>query len=412
MRWLVQLRWGALVIQGLVVLVASRLLQASLHLVPVVSLLGLSTLSNLLLMLWLRRQSEVSSRTIGGVLLADISLLTGLLYFSGGSSNPFTIFYLVYVVLAAVVLGPRWSWGTALGSMTCFGALFSYHAALPEGPHQMHDMHNFSGHLYGMWAAFALAAALIAWFVTRLTGALRTRERELQVAREMAAHNVRLAELTTLAAGAAHELSTPLGTILVVASEVLNQAEGAGDVALAGDARLIRQEVTRCRSILDRMGTQSTAELVEKVEEISCEALFAELQAGFSELPPERLHLATAPTGTVIHSGRTSLLQVLSALINNALQASPDGGEVTVGVHTTPGWIHFRVEDHGVGMSEDLLGRVGTPFYSTREPGHGMGLGLFLARVYAERMGGRLLLQSAQEMGTVATLELPAAKGT
>jgi two-component system sensor histidine kinase RegB len=104
---------------------------------------------------------------------------------------------------------------------------------------------------------------------------------------------------------------------------------------------------------------------------------------------------------------RAGLVQVLLSLVKNAFDATSGSAPVTIDVEARNGVLTFVVQDEGQGMSQETLHRAGEPFYTTKEAGRGLGLGLFLARAFAERCGGSLSLRS--DRGTTATLELPAA---
>ena len=100
--------------------------------------------------------------------------------------------------------------------------------------------------------------------------------------------------------------------------------------------------------------------------------------------------------------------QAVAILVDNALAVSPGGKGVRLCIHAAGGHIFFDVRDQGPGMSEEVARRAGEPFFTTKPPGKGMGLGLFLARLVAEKLGGRLRFESRPGEGTCATLELPA----
>ena len=219
-------------------------------------LVSMTVASNVALALWLRRETEFPPRTMGLVLAADTFVLSALLYSSGGPSNPFSVLYLVHVTLAALVLGMRWAAAVVVLSAVLYATLFFAHVPVAGMGHAHHGGSAFSVHLQGMWIAFTVAASLIAYFVARVAAALRDRESDLARAQALATRTEKLASLTTLAAGAAHELGTPLGTI-AVASKELERSIGVNPVEAMDDARLIRTEVDRCRAIVQRMSAQA-----------------------------------------------------------------------------------------------------------------------------------------------------------
>ena len=405
--WLVRLRWGAVLGQTATIAVAIFGLDLQLPIFPLALLVGVTVVSNGLLAARLRMVDDVSTRTIGLVLAADVFVLSGLLYCSGGPSNPFSVMYLVHVTLAALVLGVRWAGAMVALSAVLYAALFFWHVPVAELSHAHHHGPSpFSVHLQGMWIAFTIAASLIAYFVARVAGALRARENELARARAMAARSEKLASLTTLAAGAAHELGTPLGTIAIASKELERTIRSNADEAI-DDARLIRTEVERCRAIVRRMAAQAGETMGEIPRLTTSEEIFRACIDRLGRDASENV-VVEASDGVPFSCPTEGTIQVLLSLVQNARWAvRAAGGKVVLSSTFTPERVRLVVTDDGVGIAEDVLSRIGEPFVTTKPPGEGMGLGLFLARTFAERWGGSFALESSNGQGTTATLELP-----
>ncbi len=404
--WLVRLRWHAAAGQAVTVAVAVQWLELALPVGPLLALVATTAVSNLLLALWLHRAPSVRPGLLGAVLAFDTALLTGLLALSGGPANPFGMLYLVHVTLAAIVLGPRWTALIALLSMLGSTSLFALHVPLPEtvslpGTHGLGSLH-----VVGMWVAFTLTTLIIAFVVARVAAALRDRQAALARTQRLAARAEKLASLSTLAAGAAHELGTPLGTIAIAASEldalILEEPQEALE-----DARLIRDEVERCRDILERMSARAGQTLGEVPEQTTPGAILARLREQLGAAEQARLRLEPGPDVPLWCPVR-GLVQVLTNLVRNGLHASEASqASVVVSAHPEADRLRFVVEDRGTGIPRALLPRMGEPFFTTKPAGQGMGLGLFLTQTYAELCGGRLELSSEEGHGTRVTLELP-----
>jgi len=233
LAWLCHLRWLAVVGQVLACVVAAGAAHLPVSVRPVALVIALTALSNVAVILHIRR-NEPARWLVPGILLLDVLLLTALLYFNGGSHNPFAALYLVHVAMAVVVAPAVWTWIIVAAVAGGYGTLSFGH--VPGSglllPHDATSLLN--------WVALVLVAVVIAYFIGRLTRSLRMRERQLADLREQSSRNERLAALTTLAAGAAHELGTPLATIAVVAKE-LELACSRSSNGIGDDARLIRQ---------------------------------------------------------------------------------------------------------------------------------------------------------------------------
>lgn len=404
LEWLVRLRWGAVLGQLATIGIARALLGTEVPLARMLVIVAALAASNAALAA-LRGRTARPAALCGIALTLDTLLLSALLHATGGPYNPFGVLYLVHITLAAVVLGARWTWFLAALSVGCYGLLFFFHRSVEHLDHGGPEMNL---HLQGMWVAFTVAALLTASFVVKLASALERRDAAIADMRERAARSERLAAVTTLAAGAAHELGTPLATIAVAAKELERRVRtlpSAQSDLLLEDAALIRTELDRCRAILNRLGADSGQPPGEAPVELPLAALTSAVADLFPARQRERLQLAS-PAGAHARLPRAAFLQVAQSLVRNALDAST--GAVVLRLDVAGSALRMLVRDHGSGMSADVLARVGEPFFSTKGPGAGLGLGVFIARSLTDQMGGRLEFESAPGSGTTARVEIPA----
>jgi two-component system sensor histidine kinase RegB len=259
-----------------------------------------------------------------------------------------------------------------------------------------------------MWVAFATAALLISFFVGKVSAEARRKDQELLLMQKRLARNERLASLVTLSAGAAHEIATPLSTIAVTAKEI-EQQPGLEkiDPGLVEDAQLIRSQVERCRVILERMGAQGADPLGEAPTATQFLELLSQVRARFPDDVNRILIEVDEGQSSFCVLPRRAAVEALAALVKNALDASGQDEPVTLQARPTFGRIRFLIRDQGVGMTPEVLERVSEPFFTTKPTGKGMGLGAFLAHLFAQRLGGELSFDSQPGRGCTAVLELP-----
>jgi two-component system sensor histidine kinase RegB len=400
-RRLMAMRWIAIAIQLAFVLVVSAFFDAPISLAPVLAICTLQAVLNLPI-LW-RRVAATASEPVAAFaqMLIDILALTGIAYFAGGASSPLISLYLPLIAVAATILPPRPASVLAAISIGCYSLVSLVHA-----PTHVHDpVEAFRSHLIGMWVIFVCSALTISWFVVRLNATIRSRDAALAAARETALRNERVVALGNLAAGAAHELGTPLATMAVVVGELANDPSLSPQVK--SDVELALAQVRECKRIITRLAARAGSSRAEAVQPVSADAWIEQLVERWRLQRPQvvpEVRIEGAIPGPRIAADVT-LEQALLNLFNNAADASPG----QVGIHA--GWdsqhVQVDVLDRGKGIPPEIAGRLGLDLVSTRDEGAGMGVVLALSAV--EQSGGTLSFTSRADGGTLAKVLLPLA---
>ncbi len=404
LTWVGRLRWLAFCGQSGAILLSYLWLEIDLPLLPLILIVLTTAVSNLALIQTLHRVPNLPRLLVPGVLLFDVALLTALLALTGGPRNPFCELYLVHVSMAVVLLGARGTWTIVLLTLAAYLSLFKFHRPLVwEGAESQQLL------TMGHWVALAVTSGLVAYFLGKLRSTLQMRDRQVALMRRDVLRSEQLASLTTLAAGAAHELGSPLATIAVIARELERETEkGIRTERSLEDVRLIRSEVDRCRRILDRMHLGGAQAKDEQAELYKYEEVVEILQEEVGEALFNNLNTYLDPFDDEIEIHSIAWAQTAQILIQNAIEATPEGRpQVDLHLKVVDGHLVVKVNDYGEGMTPEQLKRAGEPFVTTKSPQHGMGLGLYLARLLAEHHGARLSLRSKADVGTQAELLWP-----
>lgn len=399
-RWLTALRWAAVVGQTTTVICVTTILGVNLPLLPLALILSAEFLLNLVAWHRGRTQTRLHEAELASWVGLDLVSFTAILYFTGGPSNPFNFFYMVHVAMASLTLHARYAWSLVLLSALSFAGLFLWHRPLPSVDN------DWDLHLNGLWLSYSLVASCIVYFLQRARSTIEDRDAELAVQRKLTEQTERLSSLATLAAGAAHELSSPLATIAVVSKELALDLRSLGNTRAIEDVELVRGQVERCRKILARLAHTAGEAPGEAEEWVPIDQLVA---STVSELPNSQLvvsHIDPSLARWELRCPKEALGQALRVLLENGMEASSYPVEVHAQLRERN--LVVFVVDKGMGMSEATLARVFEPFFTTKPAGKGMGLGLYLARNVVLSLRGTLSLRSQLGSGTVAEVELPA----
>ncbi|MBB3209770.1 two-component system sensor histidine kinase RegB [Rhodopirellula rubra] len=454
--WLLRLRSFASIGQLIAIVLANPVTSTALPLVPLLVFVALTACTNFVYGWWLSRyehgvvvdaNSVIPLRVAFALMALDLVTLTAMLYFSGGADNPFCFFYFVNLAVGGVMLQPVAAW--ALTGLAVLGYSVLLLESWPVRGLSVQTIDPSPVHLgeLGMrdiasLLAFVACGTVITYFVARTSRQLRDREEDLRRSQSERADAMRLEGLTTLAAGAAHELATPLSTIDVACRELTRHLESvAKPESIDEDLRLIDGQLHMCRQILARMRSAAGDAVADQWNRTTLGELIDTTLDGIRDphrveilepagawvLDPEHETATVDSRGGEIAGGgeidldtpawerqpmwlpEEAVAQAIRNLIHNALDASGADETVTVQAERNGKEVTLRVVDQGHGMSSDVVDRAGDPFFTTKEPGRGIGLGLFLTRNVITRLGGRLSFDSVPGEGTTATVALPLA---
>jgi len=246
---------------------------------------------------------------------------------------------------------------------------------------------------------------------------------ELAKTQAEAAQKEKLAVIGTLSAGINHEICNPLGIVKAQCEAFLLDQE---DGILIGKSspellermsnvmRVALKQIDRATAI-----TQKLSNFAKPIKEPTSQPVAVEQEVDeVLTLVGHDLELGKITVKKAIASGlspilvdRRQLQEVLFNLIRNAGQAITPPGSITVRVQERAGTVRIEIEDTGSGIPADKLEKIYDPFYTTKEPGKGTGLGLFIVRQIVERNHGRILVESTVGKGTTFFLEFPSVKG-
>ncbi len=402
LRWqvrletLARLRWLAVLGQIIAVLAVDLGLGFPLPLLPCLALIGLSVLLNILLKLRYPASQRLTEEWTAWLLAYDIAQLGGLLFLTGGLTNPFSILLIAPVTVSAAALSPRPTLLLAAFAIGVTSFLTMVHLPLPWSPVDGIDPPKLL--TIGNWIALVLSLGFIAVYTFRIAEEGRQLDEALAATELVLEREQHLSALDGLAAATAHELGTPLATIVLTAKEL--SRESFSDPDVADDIALIRSQAERCREILTRLSSLS-ADPEEHMGRMPLSQLIEEVVAPHREFGISIfISLAGDDSEEPVGSRNPGILYGLGNIVENAVDYADEA--VTIEASWTGDDITIVVTDDGPGFAPGVLDRLGDPYVTTRPRSvdhertagdgnsGGLGLGLFIAKSLLERSGAKV----------------------
>ncbi len=402
LRTLILLRWVAIGGQLAAITIADRIYGIQLPLGLCYLAVGASIIANLISIFVFPENKRLSSLESMLTLLFDLSQLAVLILLTGGLNNPFALLLLVPVTISASVLDLRTTIILALAAM-----ILATLAAYAHVPLRLEDGTVLSVPVlfgFGFWMAIIIGIVFLALYSRRVGMEVRSMSDALLATQMALAREQKLTDLGGVVAAAAHELGTPLATIKLVSTELIEEL--ADRPELLEDARLIGAQADRCRDILRGMGRAGKDDLQLRqapLETLIREAAEPHLGRG------KKVEFGLTP-GVGVSDRQPNVLRRPEVIhgLRNLVQNAVDFARTTVWIEAewTSTRILIRIIDDGDGFPPQVIGRIGDPFVRSRRSGpevalrrqyEGMGLGLFIAKTLLERTGAELTFANASD---------------
>jgi len=426
LKWLYILRNLMLLSESFLILISIYGLKIQLPQEELWSVLFSIAAVNLYTWMRLKTDEPVSEQEIFSQITLDVFAIASLLYLTGGASNPIIWVFLLPLILTAIMLPQAYAWNMVILTCCTYTLLIGYNIPLPAiephlpDPnlvsqetqhmiHQMEDSHYFNLHIFGMWFGFVFSAGLVAFFVVELSKNLKERERSLADARENALRNERVISLGTLAASAAHDMGTPLGTMAILTHEMELEysEEEYGD--LHHKITILNQQIHRCKetlSLLSQSAGEMRAEsgrpmsLIEYIDEV--------LHQWRSSNTTSKLNLNITPSSVDINAtiiAERTLTHSIINILNNAAEVSPSDKGIDFNIDWNYEHLYLKIRDFGPGFPEDIIKFAGKqPVTSSKQ---GLGVGLFLTASTINRLGGKIDFSNMTSGGACVEISLP-----
>ena len=407
LRTLSNLRWLAVGGQSATLFIVYFGLAYQLPLVECIGVIAASAILNLVLTVRFPATHRLTNLEATIFLAYDVLQLAALLYLTGGLENPFALMFLAPVVIAASTLNLGNTLILAGLSFAAVSLVSIMHLPLPWAPHEALQLPAL--YQVGIWASIVIGIGFTSIYAWRIGSEAARMSAGLAATQLALAREHRMASIGALAAAAAHELGTPLGTIAVVARELERELPKGSEQA--EDASLLRTQAERCRIILTRLARPEQS-VLDATNRMSVAAMLDDLVGRYrnEELQIEIQLAPSADAGPVPKIWRApELLHSLNNFVANAADFANHRIEIRVAWDGTS--LQLTIDDDGPGFAPEILERLGEPYVTSR-PGsyalgetqlspsetftgqQGMGLGFFIAKTLIEQTGGRVQVRN------------------
>jgi two-component system sensor histidine kinase RegB len=401
LRLLCNLRWAAIAGQILTVALVTGFMQVSLLALPLWGGIGTLTAFNVFATWRTLHLTEVSSSETFLHMLVDIGVLTWLIAWSGGMENPLSSLFLLPISLTILALPPRFVRATAVACVLGYGVS----ALLGRELEHMHSPWGdaFGLHKLGMLVNFVVSTAVVLFFFTRIAAAWRQSEREVARLREQFTRNEGIVALATHAASVAHELNTPLGTMMLMVEDLVREG---GSPAQRDDYLTLKALLEVCRDRVRELAAPAQDGFAQGHK------MAVDLEGVIERWQLVRPMIELRRTGSIagFQNADPSVGHLLQALLNNAADAGEKAGSRRVDLHlqSDSSGLRGEIRDYGVGFekAEPVLPPA---LFRSSKP-NGLGIGLALSHATVERLGGDLSMQATEGRGVRVEFWLPAVR--
>lgn len=407
---ILRLRWLAVLGQLAAIFVVQQGLEFDLPVIPCLTIIGLSALLNLALQIAFNPMQRLEPAYAAALLALNIVELAALLFLTGGLQNPFSFLFLAPVLISATALPVRLTIAIGGLAVACASVLVFFFMPLPwdtEDPLVLPLIYVF-----GVWLSIVVAIGVTSLYAFQVTEEARKLSDALAATELVLAREQHLTQLDGLAAAAAHELGTPLSTIVLISRELERALRNNSQVA--SDIKTLREQAQRCRDILAKI-TELNASGAP-FDRMKLSTLIEEVVAPHREFGVTiKVRIAVAASREPVGTRNPAILYGVGNILENAVDFARSAVDVDAWWNNDA--VEIVISDDGPGFAPDILKRIGEPYLSRRRPGaeeaqderSGLGLGVFIARTLLERTGAKVSFanQTFPDHGAVVRIAWP-----
>ena len=340
-------------------------------------------------------KSQLSDRSALIFLLIDIIQLAGLIYLTGGITNPFIIFLIIPSVFASSNLGLRTNLFLVLTTIIIIILLSFNYKPLPS-PLSLH-FHVSPYYLYSIPLALIIALVFLNYFAIIFGSESRIRKEALNKMEEIMAKEHEMLSLGGQAAAAAHSLGTPLSTIKIISQELLKQFKDQKDIIQ--DIELLSSQVERCNQILKRLSLNPNEEDEFIDEDLSIRDYLKEIVSSFKETSTKDFIFNYDQDSYVKKITKSiEIVYGLRNFIGNANKFSKK--KIFINLKSNNKFTEITIEDDGNGYSSDVLSKIGEPYLIANNKKDkdkiGLGLGIFIGKTLLEKNFATIICRNSR----------------
>ena len=398
---LINIRWAAIFGQFITISIVYFYFNFNFKIEYCYLLVLFSFVLNIFLQIRSKKTDLLSNKQATFSILYDLFQLFGLLFLTGGLTNPFSILIVAPITIAAGFLNLRSSILIGIFSVLLIVILSLFYTELPGLP-KNYLFPKF--YIFGLALALCTAIVFLAIYSQRLAIESSQRNEAFNVLQQIFLREQELKSLGGLAAAAAHELGTPLNTISLVAKEL--KKELGLNKKFNQDLDLLISQSQRCGEILKQISKNPYTEKEDIFfDKASFKIIVHEIVDSFKDLSKKEIIIKEESyKKDYLITKKIEIIYSLKNIIDNALKFSSNKIEIVLLSNEEE--LRIKVEDDGIGFSNQVLGFLGDPYINKdlNSDKEGLGLGIFIAKVFLERLSAIINFYNLKDNGAVVDI--------